>query len=91
MNVLWLSMAAEDLAWLLARLQTLEAQQEFLSLLRYALGGIPASTVAPDSPHVAGVEELTIPRWPFLVAYKRERGRVVILRLLPRYGRFADR
>jgi hypothetical protein len=84
-------MAAEDLAWLLARLETREAQQDFLSLLRYALGGIPASSSEPDSPHVAGVEEFNIPRWPFLIAFKRERGRVVILRLLPRYGRFADR
>jgi hypothetical protein len=84
-------MAAEDLAWLLARLQTREAQQDFLSLLRYALGGIPAASAVQESPHVAGVEEFTIPRWPFLITYKRERGRVVILRLLPRYGRFADR
>jgi hypothetical protein len=84
-------MAAEDLAWLLARLQTRDAQQDFLSLLRYALGGIAAASAVQEFPHVAGIEELAIPRWPFLIAYKRERGRVVILRLLPRYGRFADK
>lgn len=81
-------MAAEDLAWLLARLPIREAQQEFLSLLRYAVAGIPASDSDAAYPHVAGVEEFTIARWPFAIAYQRDQGRIVILRLLPRYRGF---
>jgi hypothetical protein len=84
----WHTMAAEDLAWLLARLPIREAQQEFLSLLRYAVAGIPGSESDPTYPHVPGVEEFTIARWPFVIAYQRDQGRIVILRLLPRYRGF---
>jgi hypothetical protein len=87
--MLWQTMAAEDLAWLLARLPTREAQQEFVSLLRYAVAGIPAGVAEPTSPHVAGVEEFSIPRWPFSFAFQRNGERITILRLLPRYGGFA--
>lgn len=89
MTVLWNAMAAEDLTWLLGRLSTREAQQDFISLLRYAMGGIPAAVAATPSPHVAGVEEFSIPRWPFLIAFQRESQGVTILRVLPRYGGFA--
>lgn len=87
--VLWNTLAAEDLAWLLGRLSTREAQQDFISLLRYAIGGIPAAVAAAPSPHVAGVEEFNIPRWPFSIAFRRDDERITILRLLPRYGGFA--
>ena len=89
MKVRWQTMAAEDLAWLLARLPTREAQQDFISLLRYMVGGIPA-TVAEASPHGAGVEQFHIPRWPFAIAFQREDQRITILRLLPRYGGYTD-
>ena len=88
MTIAWLTMAAEDLAWLLGRLPTREAQRDFLSLLRYAVGGIPAAAEA--SAHVAGVQELTLPRWPFLIAFQRDGDQVTILRLLPRYGGFGE-
>ena len=86
--VLWNSMAAEDLAWLLGQLSTREAQHDFISLLRYAVRGIPAAVAAAPSPHVAGIEEFSIPRWPFLIAFQRESRGVTILRVLPRYGGF---
>lgn len=88
MTALWQEMAVEDLAWLLARLPTREAQRDFLSLLRYAVASIPASVSNIEFPHAHHVEELTIHRWPFMLAYAREQERVIILRLLPSYGGF---
>jgi hypothetical protein len=89
MMVRWQAMAAEDLAWLLAHLPTRQAQQDFVSLLRYAIGGIPAAAADAAAPHVVGVGEYAIPRWPFLITFQRHSDDVMILRLLPRYGGFA--
>lgn len=88
MTAFWQEMAVEDLAWLLARLPTREAQWDFLSLLRYAVASIPISNSNIQFPHVGRVEEFSIHRWPFMLAYAREMEKVIILRLLPSYGGF---
>lgn len=82
-------MAADDLAWLLARLSTREAQQDFVCLLRYAVAGIPRAAAEEKSPHDGAVETFSIPRWPFLITFQRNGQRIAILRLLPAYGGFA--
>jgi ParE toxin of type II toxin-antitoxin system, parDE len=89
MTVRWLRVAAEDLTRLLAAQPSRRAQRDFLLKLRQALAGIDTRAPPAKSGRVPGTYELTLPNWPYLIAYRRLRvDAVLILRLLPLRRRF---
>jgi len=89
MTVRWLRVAAEDLTRLLAAQPSRQAQRDFLLKLRQALAGIDTRAPPAKSGRVPGTYELTLPDWPYLIAYRRLRvDAVLILRLLPLRRRF---
>ena len=89
MTVRWLRVAAEDLTRLLAAQPSRQAQRDFLLKLRQALAGLDTRPPPAKSGRVPGTYELTLPDWPYLIAYRRLRvDAVLMLRLLPLRRRF---
>ncbi len=89
MTIRWLRVAAEDLTRLLAAQPTRSAQRDFLSKLRQALAGLDTRAPPAKPGRLPGIYELSLPDWPYLIAYRRLRvDAVLILRLLPLRRRF---